>query len=151
MRTSKCFATDGSKMENKPNVGFTTIDINDGFSWKLKTAKLASTFTAEALAIGETLEIIKKNWEQNFVIFSDSERVLKRISNTSTMYNTSHIISALKDEIERLESQGKIQFYWISGHCGVEVNETADSEAKQSIKEDRDSQLPLPVAYLKAQ
>jgi hypothetical protein len=36
-------------------------------------------------------------------------------------------------------------------HCGVEVNERANSEAKQSIKEGRDSQLLLPMAYLKAQ
>jgi hypothetical protein len=45
----------------------------------------------------------------------------------------------------------KFQFYWISGQCGVEVNDMADSEAKQSVKEDRDSQLLLPVADLKTQ
>jgi hypothetical protein len=37
------------------------IDINDGHSMKFMTAKMASTFTAEALTIGETQEIIKKN------------------------------------------------------------------------------------------
>jgi hypothetical protein len=47
-------------MENKPFVGFAAIDISDGISWKFRIAKMASTFTAEALAIGETLEIIKK-------------------------------------------------------------------------------------------
>jgi hypothetical protein len=60
MRTSKCFATDGSKMENKPFVGLASIDTNDGRSRKCGIAKLASKFTAEALAIGETLGIIKK-------------------------------------------------------------------------------------------
>jgi hypothetical protein len=29
MRTSKCFATDGSKMENDPFVGFASTDTND--------------------------------------------------------------------------------------------------------------------------
>jgi ribonuclease HI len=116
-------------------------------------AKIVSTFTVEALAVGETPEIIEKiDSEQNFVIFSDSESVLKGISNISTMTKTSHITQMLKDKIERPESQGiKIQFYCIPGHCGVEVNERADSEAKQSIKEGRDSQLLLPVADLKAQ
>jgi hypothetical protein len=53
--------------------------------------------------------------------------------------------------MERLESRGeKIQFYWIPGHCGVEINERTDSKAKQSIKGGRDSQLLLPVADLKA-
>jgi hypothetical protein len=57
MRTSKCFATDGSKMENKPFVGLPSIHINDGISWRSRITKVASTFTAEALTIGETLEI----------------------------------------------------------------------------------------------
>jgi ribonuclease HI len=86
------------------------------------------------------------------VIFSDSESVLKGISNTSTINNTSHITQKLKDKIKRLESHGeKIQFYWIPGHCAVEVNERADLVAKQSMKESRDSQLLLPMADLKAQ
>jgi hypothetical protein len=90
MRTSKCFATDGSKMENKPFVGFAAIDIGDGISWKFRIGKTESTFTAEALEIIEKIDS-----EQNFVIFSDSESVLKGISSTSTMSNTSHITQML--------------------------------------------------------
>jgi hypothetical protein len=45
----------------------------------------------------------------------------------------------------------RIQFYWIPEHCGVEINERADSEAKQAIKEGRDSQLLLPVVDFKPQ
>jgi ribonuclease HI len=91
----------------------------------------------EALAIGETPEIIEKICsEKNLVIFLDSERVLKGISNTSTINKISHITQMLKNKIERLESRGiKIQFYCIQGHYGIEVNERADLEAKQSIKE----------------
>jgi hypothetical protein len=77
--------------------------------------------------------------------------VLKGISHTSAMNNTSHITQRLKDKIERLESRGKIQFYLIPGHCIVEVNERADSKAKQSIKEGRESQLLLLVADLRTQ
>jgi ribonuclease HI len=58
----------------------------------------------------------------------------------------------LKDKIERLESRGKIiQFYWIPGHCRIEVNERAIFEAKQAVREGRDSQLLLPVGDLKTQ
>jgi ribonuclease HI len=124
-------------MEEKPFVRFTLIDIKDGRSMKFRISKIVSTLTAEALAIGETLEIIERiDSEQNFMIFSDSASVLKGISNFSTMNNTSHITQMLKDKIERLELQGKIiQFYWIPGHCRIEVNERADLEAKQAIKE----------------
>jgi hypothetical protein len=60
MRASIRFATDGSKMENKPFVEFAWIDINEGRIRKFRIANIASTFTAEALAIDETLEIIDK-------------------------------------------------------------------------------------------
>jgi hypothetical protein len=94
MRTSKCFTLDNTNMENKSFVGSTLIDISDGISWKFRIAKIASTFTVEALAIGKTLEIIAKiDLEQNF---SDSKCMLQGISNTSTMNNTSHIILMLK-------------------------------------------------------
>jgi hypothetical protein len=106
MRTGRYFAMDSSTVENKPFVGFALIDVSDGISWKFWIAKIASTFTAEALAIGETLEIIEKiNSEQIFMIFLESESVLKGISNISTMNKTLHITQMLKDEIERLESQ----------------------------------------------
>jgi hypothetical protein len=47
-------------MEDKPFVGFALIDIKDGCSMKFRISKIVSTFMAETLAIGETLEIIKK-------------------------------------------------------------------------------------------
>jgi hypothetical protein len=48
------------KMENKTFVGFAAIDMSDGICWKFRIAKIEPTFTAEALAIGETLEIVGK-------------------------------------------------------------------------------------------
>jgi flavoprotein len=68
---------------------------------KFRISKIAFTFTAEALAIGETLEIMEKiDSEKNFMISSDSESVLKGISNTSTMNNISHSTQMLKDKID---------------------------------------------------
>jgi hypothetical protein len=83
------------------------IDIyKDGRSLKFRISKIASTFMAEALVIGETPEIIEKiDSEQNCMIFSDSAGVLKGISNSSTMNNTSHITQMLKNNIVRLEEK----------------------------------------------
>jgi hypothetical protein len=101
MRTSKCFTTNGSKMENKLFVVFSVTDISDGISWKFRIAKIAPTFTAEALAIGETLEIIKKNrLGAKFCDFLRLGERSKRISNTSTMSNTSHITQILIDKTD---------------------------------------------------
>jgi hypothetical protein len=40
-------------VDNNPFVGFASIDISGGISWKFRIANIASTFTAEALAIGK--------------------------------------------------------------------------------------------------
>jgi hypothetical protein len=48
------------EMDDIPFVGLASKDIKDGRSRMFRIAKIASTFTAEALAIGETLEIIEK-------------------------------------------------------------------------------------------
>jgi hypothetical protein len=86
--------------------------------WKFRKAKIASKFTAEALAIGETLGIVRKiDCEQNFVIFPDSESALKGISNTTTMNSTSHVTLMLKDKIERLQSGRKKSYF--SGSLGT--------------------------------
>jgi hypothetical protein len=45
MRTSICFAMDGSKMEDKLFVGFASIDIKDGHRRKFRIVKMAPTFT----------------------------------------------------------------------------------------------------------
>jgi hypothetical protein len=49
-------------VEKEPFVGFAAIDTNIsyGISWKFRIDKIASTFTAEALAIGKTLAIIER-------------------------------------------------------------------------------------------
>jgi hypothetical protein len=82
MRTSECITMDGSKTENKTFIGLASMDICDGISWKFRIVKIVSALTAEALTIGETLEIIGKiDSEQNVMIFTDSESMLKGISN----------------------------------------------------------------------
>jgi hypothetical protein len=76
-------------MEAKSFVGFASTDTKDGRSRKFRISKVASTFTAEALAFGETLEIIEKiDSEQKFMIFSDSASVLKCISRSYKMNST---------------------------------------------------------------
>jgi hypothetical protein len=61
-------------MENKPFAGFASIDISDSISWKFRIAKIASTNTVEALAIGETLEIIKKKTLSKISRFSRTQK-----------------------------------------------------------------------------
>jgi hypothetical protein len=48
------------EMNAIPFVGLASIDSKDDRSGIFRIAKIASTFTAEALAIGETLEVTEK-------------------------------------------------------------------------------------------
>jgi hypothetical protein len=99
-------------MENKSFVGFASIGIIDGLRWRLKKNKIASTFTAEALAIGESLYIMRKiDSEQNFMIFPDWESVLKGVSNTSTMFSGSLgtvELKLMRELARRQSNQSKI-------------------------------------------
>jgi hypothetical protein len=105
MRTSKYFAMDSSKMENKPFVGFASVDISDVISWKFRIAIIVSTFTEEKLATGEILEIIDRtDLKQNFVIFSDLQSVLKGTCDTSTMNNISHNTKSDERQYGKLKS-----------------------------------------------
>jgi hypothetical protein len=103
-------------------------------------AKIAFTFTAGALAIGETLEILEKiDSEQCFMTFSDLESVLKRISNTSTMDNTSHITQILKDKLGRLDSRGEKKSNFTGSRGTVELklmSELTRRPSNQSKKEE---------------
>jgi hypothetical protein len=82
-------------MENKPFVVCVSIDIIDSSSSSRKfRIAIAFIFTAEALVIGETLEINDKiDSEQNLMIFSDSASVLQGISDSTTISNTSQYYS----------------------------------------------------------
>jgi hypothetical protein len=65
------------------------------------------------------------------------------------MNNTSHTTQIKHRDWNREEK--KSNFTGSRGTAELKFNERADSEAKQAIKEGRDSQLLLPVADLKTQ
>jgi ribonuclease HI len=49
------------------------------------------------------------------------------------MNNISHITQMLKDKAGLESRWKKIQFYWIPGHCGVEVNERVRKLTQKQI------------------
>jgi hypothetical protein len=67
------------------------------------------------------------------------------------MRNTSHITQTIKIKQRDWNREETNPIFLDPGRCGVEVNERADLEAKQAIKEGRKSQLLLPVADRQAQ
>jgi hypothetical protein len=86
MRTSKYFATDSSKMENKPFVGFASTDIKDGHNRKFRiySVHIHGGITSNWR---NTRKHRKNILGENLTIFSDWARVLK-VTVTPTMSNT---------------------------------------------------------------
>ncbi|XP_034938092.1 uncharacterized protein [Chelonus insularis] len=79
LEEAEWFFTDGSKMEGKPFVGFAVVRGNDGTTFKWRTTTFASIYSAEALAIIETLMLISQSERTKFAIFADARSVLQAI------------------------------------------------------------------------
>ncbi|XP_023703181.1 uncharacterized protein LOC111862205 [Cryptotermes secundus] len=149
--SNRCFFTDGSKTEGCRFVGFASVTSTNSTANLYRTSKYASVFTAEAMAIISTLEMIKQSPNTHFSLFSDSKSVLEALRSGSPLKHCSHLILTIKEQLLMLEEKGKIvHFYWIPAHIGITHNERADMAAKESVYKGIDSQLLLPWTDLRA-
>ncbi|XP_044012170.1 uncharacterized protein LOC122855077 isoform X1 [Aphidius gifuensis] len=132
-------------------VGFSIAMGNNDTLYKFRSSDIASIFTAEALAIGECLNLIERKDPGNFSIFSDSLSVLLTIFSKLKINSTKYIMWYLKNKLYQLGNAGKIvNLYWVPAHRGITGNEKADSGAKDAIRNGVDSQLLLTIADLKS-
>lgn len=144
------FFTDGSKMDNGEFVGLASFRVKNQETFSFRTTGIASIFSAEAMAIAETLNIIERLNRTEYIIFSDSRSVLQAL-NGILKWSASYLIFMIKEKLKKLRDRGKeVQFYWIPAHRGIYYNERADLAAKESIRKGRDSQILIPTSDAKA-
>lgn len=126
--------TDGSKNDN--DVGCAAVSIGRAVTRRLD--RYASIFTAELNGVLCALDIIEETNRDHYVIFCDSQSVIKVMK----QYNSTHpIIANIISKLLILKSRDiTIQFCWCPAHVGVTGNERADREA---IHAANDNTLPI--------
>ena len=139
LRSSKCFYTDGSKMSDSTYVGFAFV-CQDGEPHPFRSVGWSSIFTAEAMAIVETLFYIFTLRGNDSTIFPDSHSVFAALNFFPNLQSKTYLIFHIKDQLYRLRKSGKkVKLYWIPAHGGIIGNELVDRAAKSASVIGRDT------------
>ena len=131
--------TDGSKTID--GVGFAFVHGSRCFRYKLPN--FCSIFTAKAAAILRALEYAEQQRLYKCVICTDSQSVTTAVRNPDS---DQPIVFDLIGTFHRLLAAGyDITLVWIPGHCGISVNEMADTQAKIAVS--RGDLCIVPLGY----
>ena len=113
--------TDGARNEN--GVGASAVSLRGGKKMKLR--KESSIFTAELCGVLCALQIAAATYQRQFVIFCDSQSVLKVLEHYES---TNPLVSKIVRWLIKLKDKS-IKFCWCPSHVGIVGNEMADKEA----------------------
>ena len=120
--------TDGSKCE----AGVASAAISDDFQVSLRLPDTASIYTAELVAIYESLNLLSLRSDvDDILLLSDSLSCIMAVAN----FNIDHpYVFKILQKCTVLKENGKdIVFMWCPSHIGIAGNEKADALAKQSV------------------
>jgi len=135
-------ATDGAKDKDKGTSGAGGVLYRHGkllIKIRRNTGKYATIFTAEAIAIRDSLKhlttCLKDMIGETVLIISDSHSVLENLTE-GFMNAANAIIQEIWFIIKQLLNGGvkKITFQHVFSHCGVSLNHEADYEAGEGSK-----------------
>ena len=123
--------TDASIKDGQVGAAYYIQDGGIGVKFRLSTG--ITIFTAEMIAIRESLKIIMENNTHRSVIFSDSLGSIQAIQSEQSTSRPSLLIEILEliSDIRNLDNE--ITICWIPSHIGLPGNEVVDSLAKAAI------------------
>jgi ribonuclease HI len=125
--------TDGSKSEQGVGAGIVIFKsgklIN---SLKYRLNKRCTNNQTEQLANLIALEYTEniETEDKTAIIYSDSRMTLDSLKNSNIH---AYLIEEIRRKVSEVgEMNGKIQFCWVKAHAGIQVNELADTLAKEA-------------------
>ena len=123
--------TDGSKSIEGVGCAFIHGDRHE----KHKLPEVCSIFTAESVAILQTLQYIQTNEIHKCVVCTDSLSVVTALKDITSEHPVLIEVMSLYHRIT--ENGSDVIVLWIPGHCGIIGNEKADRLAKAAIFSDQ--------------
>lgn len=146
--------TDGSKREDGRAVGVAVYDGATGRMYRRSIDRRCSIFTAEAIAVGDAVEVaIEDRESRDYVVFTDSESVLKVLKGNRIDVDLNPYAYRIRRKWQEYKEvkgrERKIVFVWIPAHTGLEGNERADRGAKAATEEEEEGDMKMPVGDLR--
>lgn len=144
--------TDGSKVSSNACVGAACICPGLGISIRKSITFRASVFTAECIALNESLNIALNHKYCNFLIFSDSLSALESLKSNTCNIKINKYVFEIKKKYIQFHFQNSyntcIKFYWIPSHIGLRGNEDVDRLAKSATLLETVNLLEIPFTDL---
>lgn len=96
-----------------------------------------------AAQLANQLSTHSRSCPSDIAIFSDNQSVLNLIHDVPRASSGQHLIMNIRATFRALPNNPEVRFYWAPGHAGIELNEVADSLAKEAAANQTDS-ITLP-------
>lgn len=143
--------TDGSVLDKKTGCAF--YHKKNKIMKKFKLPDGSSIYSAELWAILESLKYCRDFNENNkFVIFSDSQSSLIKISDCLNIAPANYLISEIANLIDNLRNLKKeVFFVWVRAHIGIPENELVDKAAKEATISGSPTNFKIPYSDIISQ
>ena len=131
---NRIFFTDGSKSLTTLSTGSACVNIKENIIIKRSLHKKTSVFTAECIAVRDSLDLALRNVDVSNIIMCDSLGVLECLQNPLLDINTNPYLFEIKSKYyefqKRKSKTGSIEIYWVPSHSAITGYEIADTQAK---------------------
>lgn len=146
--------TDGSFIPEE-GCGAASVFDDEAVSAKIGPIEDMSNNEAELVAIGLAIETFQKKQHidstlHTLSIFSDSQSAICALHKTTRKTSNQYIIRHLKSLITQAAHPIQLKLFWVPGHEGIELNELADTKAKEAASgETEDIRLDAGLSAIK--